>query len=936
MLKTDLIDIINSGKAWAFVGSGASVDAGCPTWKGLVEKTVAAFDEPTRKKISNDDLYELAFNSNNFPACFSRIEWFVSRKNLVTAVTEVINQYTVPGGVTKRLADFPFTGYTTTNYDTLLETALSGELGWSSIGNLRDEIRKVSGDASRVVWHIHGGLGMPGRSRLLLTEKDYDDFYLERSDAIDQLKALLLQHRIVFVGFGFTDPEVNRLLKRVGRLCHPARPIYAFLSGVSGAQNEAIRKEFLEKYNVDIIPYRVIDNSHKQLTDLLDVYGALILKRSLKFGQPTRECPSYDPETTGLLLYNDFRLREGAELNVDILSALLKSQILSLLKFQGTVKSGELITRLEGRLSPVRQHTLSVEELQLEIVSILRTLEKDNLITIKDDNGAQIVSLTPEGSDIVANQAATSGRLSDQFLASLKSRVNQIIKRDDSADRVTKTIELFIKESIERRALGVAKVRSADRSNFQSYHMVALLQALPDYMSHLTSTEEAIALTQIVRGILAAPSEAESKYIGLALQARFGIHLLGLDPDTLRAQTRDLSNTLFLLDSSTLIPYLARSSVGHSSAKLLINRLNLLDSVIATTNLLAHEVTEHAQWAINNIEVDTSYLNTTTLQAATGRTGVRSNAFLEGFLEEVNEGKVSDLMEYFSAVAEVPIGSKTVADYQLQNTLDRNEIQCNSFQEWEGFTEDLWHERDTLQDKIAELRIANKTFRHYRQAKAEAEALIIIRNLRNKTFKFDGTDVANAFFISHTRIIDQVANIGQPVTMHPEAALQWTAAITPISVDELGALTDSLLLELAERDLTIIDKSKLEITFSPLINASSAKLEEVLERQHALISQKYGEDAEKAFRETSPLDLPLVIESYHIQRIEDLERKLEREQELRVKAQTTAKLNEKERAEFERLKASEKARKTKARSKSRAQQAKKDRKKKKSSKRHKG
>ena len=35
MIEQRLINIINSRDAWAFVGSGASVDAGLPTWQDL-------------------------------------------------------------------------------------------------------------------------------------------------------------------------------------------------------------------------------------------------------------------------------------------------------------------------------------------------------------------------------------------------------------------------------------------------------------------------------------------------------------------------------------------------------------------------------------------------------------------------------------------------------------------------------------------------------------------------------------------------------------------------------------------------------------------------------------------------------------------------------------------------------------------------------------
>jgi SIR2-like protein len=914
MLRTDLIDILNSGLAWAFVGSGVSADAGCPTWKGLVEATVASFEAEMRSKITNDDLYELAFSKDEFAACFSRIQSFVGRRKLEAAVVEVINRTSEPGDLIKRLADLPFAGYTTTNYDNLLESQFQTEKGWSSVGNLDQEIRKVSGGATRIIWHIHGSAQMKGKSRLILTEKDYDDFYLEETPAVTQLRGLLTHHRIVFVGFSFKDPEVNRLLKRIGRLCHPARPIYAFLSGVAGPQHESTRKEFLQKYNVDIIPYRVIAGSHDQLRNLLDVYGALVLRRSLKFGLPARACPSYDPETTGLLIYNELVLRGTAKPTHDILAALLKARILALLKYRGSVTTSDLFADLDAHANVLHDSRNSSVTVGPEIGAALRELETVGLIRITEEV-VQRIELLPKGSDLVDNQSSTAERLSDQFVASLAARTFEAFPKDvAAARRVSDAAELFLKDCLEQRALGVAMARHARGSDYQAYHLVALLQTLPKYMEQLLSPEEAITLSKLVRGILANPSEAEASYIGLVLQAQFGVHLLGYEPNTLRARARDFSNTLFLLDSSTLIPYIARSSMGNSASILLMNRIRAVGSVLATTTLLSHEVTEHAQWAVARGVSDSGYLTTDALQAATGRAGDRSNAFIEGFVREKSDGQVEDFSDYLSQACQLPPGTKNIRDFEVQDLLNREEIFCNTFSDWEGFTDELYAERDELSDQIAELREANKTFRHWRQVKAEAEALVVIRSLRNASFTFKGKALSNAFFISHTRVIDHVARVGLPVTMRPEAALQWVAALTPCTIQELSFLTNSLLAELSERNLNIVDKSRMELAFYTLTSASRDRLDEVTNRNRVLISEQFGEDAANAFREISALDAPFVLDNFQVQRVEELERQVAFEQRQRIAAQTGAKLSEKERQEYDRLRAEAMLRKTRARS----------------------
>jgi len=224
------------------------------------------------------------------------------------------------------------------------------ELGWVPVGNVGKEPAKMSGDPSQVVWHIHGSLGMDAsQSRLVLTEEDYDDLYLEDSPVSTQLKAILLQHRVIFFGFGFQDLELNRLLKLAKRYCNPARPAYAFLGGLAGKVYDAERRDLLERYNVDVIPYDTPNGSHHKLQQIFDVYNAFILRRSLRFGKPARAVPSYDPETTSLLTYSQLVLRNRASVSEQTLDLLLRARILSMFEHKGTCTSDELEQEVAAR-----------------------------------------------------------------------------------------------------------------------------------------------------------------------------------------------------------------------------------------------------------------------------------------------------------------------------------------------------------------------------------------------------------------------------------------------------------------------------------------------------------------------------------------------------------------------------------------------------------
>lgn len=923
MLRTDLINLVNKGSMWAFVGSGASIDSGFPSWKGLIERVASRLQQGT--EIVNDERFKKAFATGSYPQCFSRIEALVGRDGLEKAVTAEMSMERVAGGIITKLAEWPFAGYVTTNYDGLLHAGVRavGELGWTSVGNALEEVRKVSGDVTNVIWHIHGSIGIPrDRARLVLSDKDYDDLYLDSSPAVSQLRALLTQRRIVFIGFGFQDPEVLRLLKLAARFCNPAHPAFAFLGGLAGREHEAERIELLEKYNVDVIPYHIVDGSHEALLQLLEVYGSFVLKRTLRFGQPQRPCPSYDPETTSLLVYNHLALKGAARLSEDVLGSLLKARVLSVLKYQGASSFGKLKSELSEKIKLVRGATVSDSEheemTQQLLEKNLQELMTAGYISPRGDvSETKVATLTNAGSELLGNQAAIASRLSEQFGASLRDRAFQYFPgQDEAAGRVALAAQSFLKECINKRALGVAMVWDSATMDFQRYHMVALLQALPDFMAQLASADEAQGLIRLIQDVLARPSTSESKYLGVTLQAQFGLNLLGYDPNVLQARARGLAGTLFLIDASTLIPFLGRSSVGHYSARLLLERIKAAAASSATTQFLAIEVAEHARWAKQHVLGEGTPLTPETLMAATGRAGSGSNVFLEGFFEEVSRGESSlDFGSYLDSVCSHAMGHNA-SDEAFVIAIRNAGVPCMSLEEWEGFSDELWAERDSLQELVAQRRKASKTYKHDRQVKAEAEALIIIRSIRNGSFRLAGRAFSDAYFVSNTRVIENLTGPERPVTMRPEAILQWLSTLTVCQPDELSFLINGLLWELSERQLSILDKQRLGI-FAPLTVASRERLQEEEVTHRAFIAQRYGEDASKAFKEVTDLEAPVVLKSYSLQKAEQLEKELDRERKRVEVLQAQARLTEKERQELEELKTREKFRRQKALSKKR-------------------
>jgi len=929
MLRSDLIDLINSTDMWAFVGSGPSIDSGYPGWSALVMSVVRQLDKDRRAKLLADQRYIKAAEANNWPRALSRVQRFAADRDwLEKVVAREFEDPKPPGQVIQRIADWPFAGYVTTNYDGLIQRALetTRELGWLPVGNTEEEVRKVSGDAERVVWHIHGGINLPAeKSKLVLTEEDYDKIYVKapESPLAAQLRTLLAQRRIVFLGFGFKDVEVMRLIKAVGLMCSPTRPAFAFLSGLSGSGHMADRLELLERYNVDVIPYEVRNGSHEKLVELLDMYGALVLKRSLRFGHPQRFCPSYDPETTALLMHNRLALSRPAGVPKDISSMLMRSRILSLLKYRGRVTVASIRDELSGRARILSgddhrgDSGSSLEEVGQLLIQCIRSIVDDGLAMtdpahIEPDSA---LSLTAKGDKLVSEQAGVAQRLGEQFSASLCDRARQHVGDEESQKRVAVAVETFLKDCAERRALGVARAWKSPQEEHRQFHATALLQSLPAFMQEVASADEARALVAIIQGILAKPSAAEAHYLGLALQAHFAVNLLGYAPSIVEARARQMKDTLFLVDSTTLIPFLARSAVGHHSATELISRLRNVGSHVAATYLLGVEVAEHARWALSNAGVTATAASPALLNYATGKAGSRRNLFLDGFLEEIQQGKAAHDFGTFLADACGDPAVQSGSDRAFLDAIVAKGIPCPAFDEWEAFEPELWAARDDAQKQIEARRRANQTFKHERQVRAEAEALVIVQQIRKRALGLLGASPTDAYFVSHTGIIDAVAEAGLPITIRPESALQWVGTLTGCTPQELGCLVNCLLWELSQGGSDFVDYARIGNVFHPLIHAAKEGLEEELAHHRELMAREFGEDPAKAFAAVRDYDLPSAMNSYYLRKSEALEDRLRLEQRARDIAESKAALREKDVTELERFrrKQREKAERTRKR-----------------------
>jgi len=892
MLHTELLRLINSKDAWALIGSGPSVEAGCPSWDQLLADVRSKLTSWQLSELESNPLFEHAHNAKDLPAAFAVIEALIGRKALEGSVRDSLRAArNSPGNMHDLLADLPFAGYLTTNYDGLLERALNRiDPGWTAVGNVGDEVRKASGTAERVVWHIHGAADLdPSRSRLIITDDDYDEIYVDESRVFQQLQGLLANKRIIVIGIGFRDQRMMQLLRRVGRLTDATRPIYALMEKSGEFRDTISRQVFLRANKIDVHPYRNNDGKHQNLRHTLSVYSAMSIRRSLRFGRHLEAPPSYDPETTGLLIYNHLVLNTPREVPQRLRTSILQARVLSICE-TGPRTRAQLTTDLNGILNVLARRiassSITEQEAEEALTDALRELVADKLLI--DCGGTY--SLAAAGRETVLDHAAVAGRMEEQFTASIRARVEQTAAPIGAVTgRPADVVCAFFREAIERRALGVALAfATGGTSTQQDYHALALLQTIGEWLNKTNDEAEALCVVQTIQEVFRKPTQAESAYLATAVQAKFVLHLLSLDNDTLAVRMKELRSSLFIIDSSTLIPWLAAGSEGNDSARTLIRKLHEAGAAVVTTRPLAEELAEHARWAQKKDKALGGLQTLLAFEAATGRAGNKTNAFLEGYWSLAgNPGMPKSFDDYLARCLDIPRVIGSISDFAVSRSLAEHKVEVLDFDFLAGDDATLGPSRDEYIRLVQERRVAARSYTHPRQVRAEAEAIALVERARSGMLKLDGRMVSNAYFVSNTSMLNSVAKSTAPITMKPDAARAWLATIHPAAAEDVRAIMSELLWELQERQMDLVDRQSLLNTFGPLIAAAKERLDEVLPKYRVLVAQRYGGAWDMP--KVADIDAPVVLESILYERIAYLEREMVRQQkELEVAAKEAA------------------------------------------------
>ena len=367
---------------------------------------------------------------------------------------------------------------------------------------------------------------------------------------------------------------------------------------------------------------------------------------------------------------------------------------------------------------------------------------------------------------------------------------------------------------------------------------------ISDAAGRFDNEEVQYAFVEASRRFLVSPSDAQRDYVAALSQGYFLYHLAGLDPHLTRLKKTVLTNAVWIIDSSVLIPVVALGCYYHEYAMDLLGRLTKAGAKIYTTSSLLKETKIHLKWAVNFIQSHKGDLNAL-LSVANIEPPFKQNLFVDGFIRSAADGNVKDFGEYldqsFGRGDVYELFDKKITD------MDFEVLQPQS----------MPTELDELMVLIRDTRERKGTYRGEFQVLTEAEVLSLIRELKVAGDSSTQSSKKLAYFISQSRVLDQSFPEEGVVTWTPEALYRFIISLPGESVSS-DLLQQCMLNEYYYAGVNFIDEERYVHFFGPVIHQARLKYEEEKTRY---LEEAAGHDDEaqldQQFERISDLKKPL-------------------------------------------------------------------------------
>ncbi len=220
-LISQFVRALHEENAAVFVGAGLSAASGYVNWRKLLAPIAQDLGLDVNKETDLVSLAQYFFNAHGRQRLSQLIkDNFGDEANLS------------PGHAI--LAALPVKTYWTTNYDHLIEKALTQAGKTPDVKISAADFAVIKPQRDAVIYKMHGDVDQADAT--VLIKDEYEMFHRNNEIFSTALRGDLVSKTFLFIGFSFQDPDLEYILSRIRVLLHnDAREHYCFFKQIRRA-----------------------------------------------------------------------------------------------------------------------------------------------------------------------------------------------------------------------------------------------------------------------------------------------------------------------------------------------------------------------------------------------------------------------------------------------------------------------------------------------------------------------------------------------------------------------------------------------------------------------------------------------------------------------------------------------------------------------------
>ena len=246
-----------------FAGAGMSKSAGFVNWADLLRDIATELGLSVDKEHDLISLAQYHVNENRGKARINK---------------KILEEFAQEAETTenhKILARLPVITFWTTNYDTLIEDSLKAA---NKVVDIKHQVKQLANTRPKrdvVIYKMHGDVHHPADA--IITKEQYESYYKTHESFVTTLSGDLISKTFLFIGFSFTDPNLDYVLSRLNiQFGENSRQHYCFIRKQSqGKDDDEIFKYNLRKQELminDLMRYKIkaiLVDEYSDITEIL-------------------------------------------------------------------------------------------------------------------------------------------------------------------------------------------------------------------------------------------------------------------------------------------------------------------------------------------------------------------------------------------------------------------------------------------------------------------------------------------------------------------------------------------------------------------------------------------------------------------------------------------------------------------------------------------